>query len=251
MPSNAIPILGFFYYFMISIPSYMISRRIFIGRSLSAIPVLALPGIGSGRPEKKLPNILILGDSISIGYFPFVKELMEGKAVVSRPFKEDGSPENCQGTMNGVENIERWIGSTRWDLIHFNFGLHDLKHVDPETGKNSKDPTHPLQADPKQYKKNLEVIVEKLKTTGAKLIYATTTPYPDEVNGPLRDPGMPGKYNKVALKVMKKNGIMVNDLYTFVLPRMEELQRPNNVHFTEKGSRALAGQVAEVINDVP
>ena len=63
-------------------------------------------------------------------------------------------------------------------------------------------------------------------------------------------PGMPEKYNKVALKIMKKNGIMVNDLHAFVLPRMDELQRPNNVHFTEAGSRALAGQFTKVINDI-
>jgi acyl-CoA thioesterase-1 len=227
----------------------MNSRRRFLRTSLSAIPILALPGMSLGRSEKKLPKVLILGDSISIGYFPFVKELLEGKAFVTRPFKEDGSPENCQGTTNGVQHIERWIGDIGWDLIHFNFGLHDIKHVDPASGNNSNDPAHPLQADPKQYKKNLEVVVEALKVTGAKLVFATTTPYPDDVSGPLRDPGMPEKYNKIALKVMKKNGIVVNDLYAFVLPRIEELQRPRNVHFTEAGSRALAEQVAKVIHE--
>lgn len=227
----------------------MSTRRKFLRMSLSAIPVLALPAAGFGWMNKKLPNVLILGDSISIGYYPFVKELMEGTAFITRPFRDDGGAENCAGTTNGVKHIDRWIGETKWDLIHFNFGLHDIKHVDPETGKNSKDPLHPHQADLKQYKKNLEVMVEKLKATGAKLVYATTTPYPDDVGGPLRDPGMSEKYNKVALKIMKRNDIIVNDLYAFVLPRMDELQRPNNVHFTEAGSRALAEQVAKVIRD--
>ena len=227
----------------------MSSRRDFLIKTLSVSAVFALPNIVLGITNKKLPNVLIIGDSISIGYYPFVKELMRYKALVTRPFKEDESPENCQGTTNGVKNIDRWIGDAKWDLIHFNFGLHDLKHVDPVTRENSKDPEHPHQADLKQYKKNLEVIVEKLTTTGAKLVFATTTPYPDEVGGPLRDPGMPEKYNKVALKIMKKNGIAVNDLYAYVLPRMEELQRPNNVHFTEAGSRELAKEVAKIIND--
>ena len=227
----------------------MNSRRDFLIKTLSVSAVFALPNIVLGITNKKLPNVLIIGDSISIGYLPFVKELMKDKALVTRPYNEDGNPENCQGTTNGVKNIDRWIGDTKWDVIHFNFGLHDIKHVDPVTRENSKDPEHPHQADLKQYKKNLEVIVEKLKTTGAKLVFATTTPYPDEVGGPLRDPGMPEKYNKAALKIMKKNGIAVNDLYDYVLPRMEELQRPNNVHFTESGSRALAEQVAKVIND--
>ncbi len=227
----------------------MKSRRNFLKKSFWIITALALPRISLGIPVRTLPKVLILGDSISIGYYPFVKELMMGQALVTRPFKEDGGAENCQGTTNGVQNINRWTGDTEWDLIHFNFGLHDIKHVDPETGKNSKDPAHPLQADLKQYNKNLEKIVEKLKTTGAKLVFATTTPYPDDVDGPLRDPGMPEKYNKVAQKIMKKHRIMINDLYAFVLPRMADLQRPNNVHFTEFGSKALAGLVAEVISD--
>ncbi len=227
----------------------MNSRRNFIKKTCWIFPALAFPGIVSGTFGSKLPKVLILGDSISIGYYPFVKELLEGDVFITRPFREDGSAENCAGTSNGLKHIDRWIGETKWDLIHFNFGLHDIKHVDPLTGKNSKDPADPHQADPKQYKKNLEVIVDKLKTTGAKLIFATTTPYPDDVTGPLRDPGMPEKYNKVALKIMKKNGIFVNDLHAFVLPRMKELQRPSNVHFTESGSRALAGQVASVIKN--
>jgi len=227
----------------------MHSRRKFLRTSISAIPVLILPGIGIRWPGKKFPNVLIIGDSISIGYLPFVKELMKDKALVTRPYNENGDPENCQGTTNGVKNVDRWIGDTKWDLIHFNFGLHDIKHMDPETGKNSKDPSHPHQADLKQYKKNLEAIVEKLQTSGAKLVFATTTPYPDEVGGPLRDPGMPEKYNKAALKIMKKKSIVVNDLFAYVLPRMEEWQRPNNVHFTEAGSRALAKQVARIINE--
>jgi len=227
----------------------MKSRRDFLKKTLSLSAVFALPNIVLGISNKKLPNVLIIGDSISIGYLPFVKELMKDKALVTRPFNENGDPENCAGTTNGVKHIDRWIGDTKWDLIHFNFGLHDIKHVDPETGKNSKDPSHPHQADLKQYKKNLEAIVEKLQTSGAKLVFATTTPYPDEVGGPLRDPGMPEKYNKAALKIMKKKSIVVNDLFAYVLPRMEEWQRPNNVHFTEAGSRALAKQVAKIINE--
>ena len=227
----------------------MNSRRDFLIKTLSVSAVFALPNIVLGITNKKLPNVLIIGDSISIGYYPFVKEMMEGDAFITRPFREDDSAENCQGTTNGVQHIDRWIGDTKWDLIHFNFGLHDIKHVDPLTRKNSKDPSHPHQADPKQYKKNLNVIVGKLNATGAKLVFATTTPYPDDVTGPLRDPGMPEKFNKVALKIMKKNGIIVNDLHAFVLPRMKELQRPSNVHFTESGSKVLAGQVASVIKN--
>ena len=206
--------------------------------------------------NQNLPNVLIIGDSISIGYTPFVKELLEGKANVVRPMLENGNPENCEGTTKGVKNTDRWLldsgaGNTpyQWDIIHFNFGLHDLKHVDPLTGENSNDPQHPLQADLKQYKKNLEIIVEKLKASGATLIFGTTTPYPDKVGGPLRDPGMAAKYNKAAVKIMNRNGILIDDLYVFMVPRMKELQQPENVHFTQEGYQALARKVAERITE--
>lgn len=200
--------------------------------------------------RNELPKVLIIGDSISIGYTPFVKDLLKFQADVYRPMLENGNPENCAGTTKGIANIDRWIGDTKWDVIHFNFGLHDIKHVDPKTGENSSNPQDPQQADLKQYKKNLKVIVKKLKATGAKLIFATTTPYPDTVSGPLREPGMPKKYNKVAIKIMNKNKIHINNLYAFMLPRMKELQRPNNVHFTPEGSEALAEKVVDRIKEV-
>lgn len=226
----------------------MHSRRTFLKNSILLSSVLALPKFSfSAVPDKA--KVLIIGDSISIGYTPFVKEILVYYADVSRPMLEDGKPENCQGTTSGVQNIKRWIGDTKWDVIHFNFGLHDIKHVDPVNGKNSENPDHPHQADSKQYKKNLTEIVEVLKSTGAKLIFATTTPYPDEVGGPLRKPGMPEKYNQVATKIMNKNKITVNNLYAFMKPRMDELQRPNNVHFTEAGSKALAIKVADRIKE--
>lgn len=226
----------------------MRSRRTFIKNSILFSSVLAFPKITLSVVQYK-SKVLLIGDSISIGYTPFVKELLKIHADVSRPVMEDGKPENCQGTTSGVQNIKRWIGDTDWDVIHFNFGLHDIKHVDPETGKNSDNPNHPQQADLKQYKKNLKKIVEVLKSTGAKLIFATTTPYPDEVDGPLRKPGMPEKYNEAAMKIMNKNGITVNNLYVYMKPRMDVLQRPGNVHFTQEGSKALAIKVADRIRE--
>ncbi len=225
----------------------MKSRRTFLKTSIALSPVLAFPNIALSSKTFDPPNVLIIGDSISIGYTPFIKEIISFRANVSRPMQEDGKPENCQGTTNGVKNIKRWIGDTKWDIIHFNFGLHDLKHVEPVTGKNSNNPDHPQQADLKQYKINLKEIVEVLKTTEAKLIFATTTPYPDDVGAPLRKPGMPEKYNQAAIKIMNKNGITINNLYAFMKPRMKELQRPKNVHFTQEGSKALAEKVAERI----
>ncbi len=234
----------------------MISRRSFIKRNLYTVPLLMSPGVLMSSFSSTRPNVLLIGDSISIGYTPYVQELLTGKANVYRPMLPNGKPENCSGTTRGVTEIDRWIntaGTTeggpglKWDIIHFNFGLHDLKHVDPLTGGSSKNMKDPQQANVKQYSKNLKIIVKKLKATGARVVFATTTPVPENSGNPLRQPKMPAIYNKAAMKIMKRNGVDVNDLYSFVMPRLEELQRPANVHFTDVGSKALGEVVADFI----
>ncbi|GAA4437234.1 SGNH/GDSL hydrolase family protein [Bremerella cremea] len=219
-----------------------------VGQEISK-PANKKLGQWAETPDPKLPNVLILGDSISIGYTLKVREELEGKANVFRPHTADGKKaENCSGTTKGVESIDRWLGDRKWDVIHFNWGLHDLKHVTEPGGNTvSTNPKDPVQATVDQYAANLEKIVARLKKTDAKLIFATTTPVVPGTKGPLREPESPGKYNAAALKIMEANDIEIDDLYTFCQPRLDEIQLPKNVHFSDKGSQALAEQVASVI----
>jgi lysophospholipase L1-like esterase len=200
-------------------------------------------------PQASGPTkVLILGDSISIGYTPFVREMLADTATVVRPMVANGEKaENCAGTNYGKDQIERWLQleGGAFDVIHFNFGLHDLKHVDPETGKNSNDPIHPHQARLKNYTAQLRSIAQELQASGAQLIFATTTPVPKGDVRPFRDPEDVVKYNAAAWTVMSELGIPINDLYGFALLRLEEIQQPANVHFTPEGSRLLAERVAQ------
>lgn len=98
-----------------------------------------------------------------------------------------------------------------------------------------------------EYMQNMRVIVATLKTTGAKLIFATTTPVVSETKNPLRTPQAPLAYNGAAVKIMQENQIAVNDLYAYCLPNLGEWQLPKNVHFKPAGSDALATQVATII----
>ena len=226
----------------------MQNRRQFIKTTFLGASTVLIPFDPKNALNTKLPKVLLIGDSISLGYYPFVKDFLIGKAEILRPMKPNGDMYNCQGTTNGVLEIVNWIADIEWNVIHFNFGLHDIKHINWITKKNSSSPEDPHQANPKQYEKNLKFIVKKLKKTKAKLIFATTTPYPDTVRKPLRKPGMSRIYNEVALKIMTKNNIQVNNLYDYVLPRMEALQRPNNVHFNLQGSQKLAEKVVASIS---
>jgi len=211
--------------------------------SAAACFVMFAGSVLQGQPSEQKPRVLILGDSISIGYTPSVEDLLQDQAVVVRP------KGNCQGTNHGVKQIDRWlkVDGGDWDVIHFNFGLHDIKRIDPKTGKASSSPDHPRQADLETYEKQLREIVAKLKATGATLIFATTTPVPEGGVRPHRDIEDPERYNTAAKKIMQENKIAVNDLYGFAASRLAEIQRPVDVHFTKQGSELLGEQVVEAV----
>lgn len=188
----------------------------------------------------RIPKVLIMGDSISIGYFEPAKQLLEGKAELSH------NPGNAQHTRYGLAQLDAWLGDTPWDVIHFNHGLHDLKYVNAKgdlvsPGKG----TQIMSVD--EYTRNLEQIVKRLRKTHARLIFATTTPVPDGAAGRIKSDVE--RYNRAALAIMKKYGVRVNDLYAFAQPRLSSVQRPHNVHFTDQGSDLLAEQVANSILD--
>ena len=89
----------------------------------------------------ELPRVLLLGDSISIGYTLGVRQQLQGEANVHR------AAENCGPTTRGLKQLEKWIGQKQWDVIHFNFGLHDLKYMNQD-GNLTKTETGRVQVPP-------------------------------------------------------------------------------------------------------
>lgn len=187
-----------------------------------------------------LPRVLLIGDSISIGYTLDVRELLKGKANVHR------IPTNGGPTTNGLKNIKAWLGNSKWDVIHFNWGLHDLKYVQDASAKPT-DPkasaSHP-QVALVDYEKNLAELVKIMQATGAKLIWCNTTPVPAGSAG--RIEGDELKYNEAAARVMKAANIPTDDLHAHALAK-PGVQLPANVHYTAEGSRYLAEKVATEI----
>lgn len=181
-----------------------------------------------------LPRILLIGDSISIGYTFPVRRMLAGQANVHR------IPENGGPTARGLEAIDAWLGDEPWDVIHFNFGLHDFR-IEPDGSR---------QVSLADYAANLEVLVARLQLTRAKLIWATTTPVPPGDLSPKRKVEDVPAYNAVALGIMEGKGIAIDDLYRFALSRLDRIQLPENVHFTDEGSEELAQPVAACIEAV-
>ncbi len=174
-----------------------------------------------------MPRALLIGDSISNGYTSTVRLLLAGKANLHR------IPASV-GTVDLLAHLDAWLGTGRWDVIHFNCGLHDFPFTDRTRTR------HRVPAD--AYAANLEAIVRKLQSTGAVLIWASTTPVPEgDPVGRRNEDAL--EYNRIAERIMVKHGIDVDDLYAFVAGRAG-LQRPANVHFTREGSEVLGRQVA-------
>lgn len=178
-----------------------------------------------------LPRVLIIGDSISIGYTQPTRDLLAGKANVHR-IATNGGP-----TTNGVANLSKWLGDSKWDVVHFNFGLHDIK----------RDAEGKQQVPFDQYEKNLRQMVSELKKTGARLVWASTTPVPEGNLNPPRSDKDVVQFNQLAREIMDENGVQMNDLYGLAKPQLGKIQRPVNVHFTDDGSKVLAEQVAAAI----
>jgi len=203
-------------------------------------------------PVRKRPNVLLYGDSVSIQYSSSVRKELEGKATVIRLFKNGGSSRDFIRNMDTMKETmfqpslpKGW--KFKWDVIHFNVGLHDLKYLsNGHLKKKGGTQVSTLQ----DYKTQLEDICQYLKAEypKAKLIFATTTPVPENAKG--RYKGDSIKYNKAALEVLKAHPeIMINDLYTFTLPHHQEWAEEGlgNVHYNAQGSSQHGKKVADAI----
>lgn len=177
-----------------------------------------------GEVDPERPTVYIIGDSISLGYTPGVrKELKEkGVANVRR------APENCGKAAYGLTRLDKWLGQDKYKIIYFNFGIHDSR------------------TDTKSYAESLQKVVERLKQNGEKLIFATSTPLPEDPSKKLSNKDIVEK-NEAAIAVMKKNGVQVDDLYAFIEPQKERLLEPNDCHFRTVGYQELGKHVAGTI----
>ena len=187
--------------------------------------------------EKQLPRVVLVGDSIRIGYAPFVAKLLDGKAIVVSP------KPNGEDSGNVLRNLEEWVLKEKPDVVHINAGLHDLKLKD----KNYQVPLV-------EYEKNLKAILERIqKDTNAKVIFATTTPILDNLHAQ-RKAGFDRfdadvqKYNIAAVSVMKQAGIPINDLHKLIEGSgTNKLLGGDGTHYTQEGYEMLAAAVADSI----
>jgi acyl-CoA thioesterase-1 len=192
---------------------------------------IKVPVFAESKDVPGLPRVLIIGDSISMYYKPEVRRLLAGKANVYRV------PDNGKSTMYGLKNMDDWLGDGNWAVIHFNFGLHDIVVM----------PSGQHQVPIEDYGKNLRQLLQQLRATNAKLIWAATTPVPSGSSNRHEEDVL--AYNAAAKKIMDENRIPIDDLHAFVDARPDKatMQWPANVHFRAEGSAVLAEEVTRHI----
>jgi hypothetical protein len=199
-----------------------------------------LQSTATGREE--LPQVLLIGDSISIGYTAPVRRLLNGVCDTHRP------DANCGDTRNGLAHLDSWLGDRVWDLIHFNWGLHDLCYRHPEaTVYGSRDKINgTLSVAPETYRADLDQLVRRMLPRAKRLVWATTTCVPEGEAG--RHQGDEVRYNALAAEVMAEHGIPTDDLFAITQafpPAM--FACPGDVHFTPGGCEEIARAVSECI----
>lgn len=183
----------------------------------------------TGANKTDLPHVLLIGNSITRGYYGKVKQALQGKAYVGRL-----SNSKSIGDPALLDEIEVVLKHTKFDIVHFNNGLHGFDYTEEDYNKN--------------FPKLLKII--RKYAPKAKLIWATTTPV--RMGEGMKDLAPITKRlevrNKIALEHINRADIEVNDLWSIVINHPEYYAGGDGTHPINIGYSALATQVVSVIS---
>ena len=183
-----------------------------------------------------MKRVLRLGDSIRLGYQPFVAAALGGRAVV------DGPPENCESSRVLRSKLRVWVPD-RPDIVHVNCGLHDVRY-DPGAEHTN--------VDIGEYQENVEAILHDLEALGVeRIVWASTTPVNDARNDPQASRRWNediDRYDLVARTIAERCGAAYDDLNGAVRSRgATDLLHEDGVHFTQPGYEFLASKVVDAV----
>ncbi len=203
---------------------------------LSAVCIAAAFGFANTDQIRgdELPKVLLIGDSIMQGYFSSVQSHLAGKMAAYQPDPGSGQ------TREALWKSDSWVVQQDWDVIHFNWGLHDVYTM--SAGTTPGVPSVLID----EYEDNLNILVPKLLATGAELVWCSTTPSYDSEPA-FRESDILA-YNAVAKTIMDSYGIPINDLHDYAATLQPAYQQSTgNIHFSAAGSALLGEQVANAV----
>ena len=186
-----------------------------------------------------MKKIVLIGDSIRMGYDKYIKEALCGTAEVFYP------PENCRFAEYVLRYAHEWRNNGKWgddvDLVHWNAGLWDALELFEDEPLTSLSYYGEAIA---RIDKRLRMLFPK-----AKFVFATSTNVNEKMstrdftrhNSTIRE------YNKKALAALSETDTVINDLYS-LSASLPDSYRSDWVHFyTPEGTEAIGGRVLSVI----
>lgn len=180
------------------------------------------------KPDMNLPNVLLLGDSITRNYFPEVKKDLAGMANVYLM-----ASSTCVGDPRLPGQIAEFgaMEHVQFAVVHFNNGMHGWEYSEAEYEKGF--PTF-LRS------------VQRLTGSHAKLIWATTTPVRNDATGGATNPRIDAR-NAIANALVTTQGIVIDDQHA-LMEKHTNLHR-DAVHFDDAGATLQGDHAAEFVRN--
>ena len=182
-------------------------------------------------------HIVLVGDSIRIGYEPYIRRELAGLADLWTPGENGGNSRNV------LDHLDEWVLAQRPNLLHINCGLHDVRR-----DNGAPQPAISLT----DYEANLRTLFARLREAGIATLWATSTPI-NEVRHARSGPSQRREedviaYNRVSIRVAQEFGLPVNDLYSLInrLGRDRYLKQDGR-HYVPAGYALLGHAVADAI----
>lgn len=188
-----------------------------------------------------MKKILLIGDSIRMGYDKYVKEALEGVAEVYYP------TENCRFAQYTLRFLHEWRRKLEWpddiDLVHWNAGLWDVCEIYGD---------EPISS-PAHYAEMITRIDKRIRMLfpNAKVVFATSTAVREnEYKGSFRRYNATiERYNALALSALAETDTIVNDLYAHTKNVPAECCSDMTHYNTPEGAAYMGGKVLSVICD--
>lgn len=194
--------------------------------------------------HKEQARVVLLGDSIRMGYEKEVAKLLHPRATVWSP------DENGRDTVHTLAELSNWLETRQPDVLHLNVGLHDMLLM-----KSTNLPRHSLET----YADNLRKIFSRIQElTDAEIIFATTTPVDEQRQVASKTYGRVvrrnedvERYNAIATKIAREYDVHINELNHLANQNgVKNFLRDDGVHLSKSGNITAARHIAEVIRGI-
>lgn len=199
--------------------------------------ILVLAGCGGNGAANN--SVLIVGDSISLGYTPYVQtqgiDAEHAGPCFDSPYEVyKAADNNGEGSAHQAACIGKWLAGHHYAVVHFNAGIWDIDSCTPTLNTNLSD-----------YLANLQIVLDAIRASGATPIFATTTPV-SPTSGCVDNAEVVAR-NTAAVTLMQSQGVAIDDLYAAILPYRAADQLPSGLHFNDAGYQILAQKVVAAI----